>query len=274
MTNSSHQRHEAWMTAEKALEIRPDAPEGYWKGRPYFFLSLATEEFPSAGYHIWHDVDLQEWINEKDPLDIDFLVDISIALQIRGGLAKVIADSIGSSSTSLEGIHIESTINSVRNFINLHAPRLQLRNANWLDICSGNGKVTSVIGSEYGIANITHIDPSRDAYNEFKRQSIKSPSKLRETFVNKRIEEVIASQLEIRKYNGTFLINPWPNYEMMKRVFNISKRKAANETFRVVSITDKSDEKVLIDSALEEGFVLENRASLNSAMGVILKLAH
>lgn len=273
MKRDTRENHQAWMTAEQALAIRPDQPDGHWDGRPYFFLPLGTKETPKAGYHIWHDVNLQDWVDRKDSFDIDFLVDISIALQIRGGLASVLAESIGSSQLSLEGIHTEATISSLRELIIINSPKLKLKNASWLDIASGNGVVTSSVGSDSGIALITHIDPSKDAYEQFKYRRKIEQSSVQEIFIRKKIEDVVPSSLLGTNYNGVFIINPWPDHSLISSSFSISRSIAKQNSFKIVSLVDRSDEAILVNGAVDAGFSVEKRTNIDSSIGFLFGLA-
>jgi hypothetical protein len=96
---------------------------------------------------------------------------------------------------------------------------------------------------------------------------------VQEIFILKKIEDVMPSSLPGTNYNGVFIINPWPDQRMIGSSFSISRAIANQKSFKIVSLVDRSDERILVSGAVDAGFCVENRANIDSSIGLVFGLA-
>jgi hypothetical protein len=252
MTNENERGEiSSWEIAQKALRVRPEEPEGYFEGRPYFFLPVPLAKYPDAGYHVWFDEDLPDIVVKEDN-DREFLVPWNISLQIRGGLAKMLSNAMGMQASSVEEVHTKITVNSVTGLLRQVAPQL-LRGANWVDVGSGCGAVASEACAAFGVKELVHIDPLPVNHQRFLQDIETRPDPITRSFIPGEIQHIRASDLPNPPYSGMLLVHPNSDRGMFDGTFSLAK-SLQRDDFAVVTLADSEDVRQITNHARDHGF--------------------
>jgi hypothetical protein len=253
--SEAHERRwkPSWILAQEAHNIRPPKPDGYYKGRPYYFYNIPLPDIPDAGYHVWYDEKkLLEVIARKDDDDLDFLVPMMDSLRIRGGLSKMLSDAMGMEVSSVEEVHTKITVNSVSGLLRQVEPQL-LRGANWVDVGSGCGAVASEACAEFGVKELVHIDPLPINHQRFLQDIATRPDPITRSFIPGEIQHIRASDLPNPPYSGMLLVHPNSDRGMFDGTFSLA-RSLQQDDFAVVTIADSEDVRPITNHARNHGF--------------------
>lgn len=243
-----HSQHKFWHFAQILLKYRPSKPDGYWKGRPYFFFGHDPKR-PDAGYHTWWDAPFERIVRRQED-HLDFIFDVGDELEIRGGLGAIISESLGlEQGLSLDEIWELSVERKLMQLIEEIDDKFLT--GTWLDLGSGNGVITEKVAKTVGIARIIHVDQNRSLKKEFTALTSK-PS-----------EDFIASTVEKLNKNtkpgdiqalGIFILNPYSDDRFLNASFDLAQKTLVHTNCPVVVLCDSEDVQTVLEAALARGF--------------------
>ena len=249
----SYSEHKPWELAENANACKPNKPDGYYKGRPYFFYQ-ADPDRKDVGYHIWWDSNLPEIIEEikttGDDLhlgDDDYIVDLGAVLEIRGGLSNILK------GVSVEEIFTALTESNLTHLLK-EIPH-SILTGDWLDLASGTGLGAERALISHGAKRVIHVDNKEHHKETYLKSTVNSQGTSHKNFIVQDVTSMKVSDLP-RGFapGGITFLHPYGDPKLFGSVFPFAE-KILPPNGHIVVINDSEDTKAIQKVSQDHGFV-------------------